>query len=82
MVRYRISVVGASDGQFLVNHYYKKPDIRVDDIGQVIDWVTKMDLPILEAEPVYCYLNSQDKAMIEGARLGIIRRESALATKT
>jgi hypothetical protein len=78
----KLSVVGTSNGQFLVNHYNRIPDRKVESVEAVIDFMSGLDFSVLKATPCYQHLNPADHAMIEGARQGIIKRESLTKAKS
>jgi len=78
MPEYKLTIVATSNGKFLVNSYYKRPDTIVDGIVEVIGFMSKLKLSILRAEPCYQNLRPDDQEIIEGARQTIIRDKLAL----
>ena len=68
MVVYRLTVVGAPDGGFLVNKFQKAPYERVSDLTAVLTYMRGLDHDVLGAKPFYQKLKSEDLTIIEGLR--------------
>jgi len=81
MPKYRLTVVATPNGQFLVNYYHKRQDTRVDGVRAIIDFMSGLDISVLNAKPGYQNLNSSDQEIIEGARQAIIRKKLTLERK-
>ena len=67
----KLSVVKTSGGNYLVNGYYKSPDIRVPDFPEVISQMCKYasKFPeIFEQEPVLRDLSKSEETAIENFR--------------
>ena len=67
---YRLSVVRASDGDYLVNHYRKTQDTRLSDFAAVVNqlFVYARNPEIFEDEPVLRDLSSEEEKAIENIR--------------
>src|SRR5258708_7762310 len=71
----KLTVVGSSDGGYIVNSYYKVSDQRVADLPAVIDYMCGLSPKVLEAVPTYAYLSESDQSLIEAVRSALIKRD-------
>ena len=68
MVKYKLAVVSTSNGTFLVNYYPKIPDKKVENLEEVVKFMSQLDRTVLESEPSYVSVDMNDLVIIEGAR--------------
>ena len=68
MVKYKLTVVSNPNGTFLVNYYHKIPDKKVENLEEVVKFMSQLNRTVLEAEPSYVSVDMNDRVIIEGAR--------------
>ena len=71
---YRLTVVGSSDNQFIVNHYHKIPNTKVGGIPEVIDFMFGLDSSVLRESPVYRNITERDSEILESVRKQLLNR--------
>ena len=83
---YKISVVKASDGSYLVNHYPKAGDTKVPDFAGVVNQLVEYAqdtkaLNIFEEEPVLQGLRPEEDKAIKGIRSLVLEERILLGRK-
>lgn len=69
---YKLTVVKASDGSYLVGGYYKAGEEKLDDFEEAIEKIKQYNSIVFQEEPCLIGLTKEEETEIRSVRAGVL----------